>query len=282
LKAKPVKCRALAFRLFRSDEKCPFKKVLTTQYSSFDPLLKINNAAIKFIGEDDPPMFKYLGRFVQYDLKDDLIRKQVEEKLLKWLQIIEDCGLEGRMKAWIANFHVCSKLAWLLMVQDFPAGAVESWRDHIHRKFRRWIGLAKCAEPSILYRSTEHFGLNFKDLVQMEKQLRVIKWQIIKYSKDTQMQQLYNYRLALDRSGHIGKGNRTSPCLTLEELENSRALERFVGFGQQGRQGLGSRCRYRKVDTRVDIITRMKKEAEESGSLFCINMNYKLLGSPGV
>ena len=40
-------------------------------------------------------MFKYLGRFVQYDLKDDLIRKQVEEK---WLQIIEDCDLEGRMK----------------------------------------------------------------------------------------------------------------------------------------------------------------------------------------
>ena len=237
--------------------------MLSTQYSSFDPLLKINNAAIKFIGDDDPPMFKYLGRFVQYDLKDDLIRKQVEEKLLKWLQIIEDCGLEGRMKAWIANFHVCSKLAWLLMVQDFPAGAVESWRDHIHRKFRRWIGLAKCVEPSILYRSSEHFGLNFKDLVQMEKQLRVIKWQIIKYSKDTQMQQLYNYRLALDRSGHIGRGNRTSPCLTLEELENSRALERFVGFGQQGRQGLGSRCRYRKVDTRVDIITRMKKEAEE-------------------
>jgi len=237
LKAKPVKCRALAFRLFRSDEKSSFKKVLSTHYSSFDPLLKINNAAIKFIGDDDPPMFKYLGRFVQYDLKDDLIRKQVEEKLLKWLQIIEDCGLEGRMKAWITNFHVCSKLAWLLMVQDFPAGAVESWRDHIHRKFRRWIGLAKCAEPSILYRSSEHFGLNFKDLVQMEKQLRVIKWQIIKYSKDTQMQQLYNYRLALDRSGHIGRGNRTSPCLTLEKLENSRALERFVGFGQQGHQG---------------------------------------------
>ena len=113
------------------------------------------------------------------------------------------------MKAWITNFHVCSKLAWLLMVQDFPVGAVESWRDHIHRKFRRWIGLAKCAEPSILYRSPEHFGLNFKDLVQMEKQLHVIKWQIIKYSKDSQMQQLYKYRLALDRSGHIGRGNRT-------------------------------------------------------------------------
>ena len=111
LRAKPAKCRALAFRLFRPGEKSSFKKVLATQYSSFDPLLTINNAAIKFIGDDDPPMFKYLGRFIQYDLKDDLIRQQVEEKLLKWLATVENSGLDGRMKAWIVNFHVCSKLA---------------------------------------------------------------------------------------------------------------------------------------------------------------------------
>ena len=219
-----------------------------------------------FRRNDDPPIFKYLGRFVQHNLKDDLVCKQVEEKLLKWLEIVENSGLDGRMKAWIVNMHVCSKLAWLLMVQDFPAGVVKGWRDHIHRKFRRWVGLAKCTEPSILYRSNEHFGLNFKDLVQMEKQLRVIKWHIIKYSKDTQMQQLYNYRLALDQGGHIGRGKRTSPCLTFEELEKDRALERFVGVGQQGHQGSGSRNirKYRKVDTRTDIVNRMKKEAEEN------------------
>jgi len=169
------------------------------------------------------------------------------------------------MKAWILNFHVCAKLAWLLMVQDFPAADVEKWKNHIHRKFRKWIGLAKSAEPSILYRSKENFGLNFKDLIQMEKQLRVIKWHIIKYSKDLQMQQLYQYRLALDRKGHIGRGNRTSPCLTLENLERSRALDRIASYGQHGRQGLGfhTSYKYRKVESRTEIIQRMKKEAEE-------------------
>ena len=99
----------------------------------------------------------------------------------------------------------------------------------------------------------------------MEKQLRVIKWHIIKYSKDVQMQQLYQYRLALDRKGHIGKGNRTSPCLTLEHLERSRALDRIASYGQHGRQGLGFHAcyKYRKVDTRTELIQRMKKEAEE-------------------
>lgn len=263
LKAKPVKCRSLAFRLFRADEKSVFQQVLPTQYSSFDPLLTINNAKLAFIGDDDPPMFKYLGRWLQYNLKDDLIVKQVEDKLIKWLQIIEDSGLEGRMKAWIVNFHICSKLAWVLMVQDFAAGDVERWRAHIHRKFRRWIGLAKCTEESILYRSHEHFGLNFKDLIQLEKQLRVIKWDILKCSKDKQMKELYEFRLTLDRQGHIGRGNRTSPCLTLETLERARALEKVCNYRQQGRQGLGFRCRYRKVDTRADTLNRMKKEAEE-------------------
>ena len=98
----------------------------------------------------------------------------------------------------------------------------------------------------------------------MEKQLRVIKWHIIKTSKDSQLRQLYSYRLALDQSGHIGRGKRTSPCLTLEEHEKARALERYVGLGQHGRQGIGARKVYRKkVDTRTDIVTRMKKDAEE-------------------
>lgn len=262
LKAKPVKCRSLAFRQFRHGEKAQWKKVMSTQYSSFDPLLKINNVAIKFVGDDDPPFFKHLGRFIQHNLQDDLIKKQVEEKLLRWLQIVEESPLEGRMKAWIVNFHVCAKLAWLLMVQDFPVTDVRKWQAHIHRKFRHWIGLAQSSESSILYRSNEHFGLNFKNLIQMEKQLRVVKWHILKYSKDVQARQLYQYRLALDRKGHIGRGNRTSPCLTLENLERACALDR-VASGHFGRRGLGYRCTYRKVDSRAEIIQRMKSDAEE-------------------
>ena len=149
------------------------------------------------------------------------------------------------------------------MVQDFPVLELKKWQALIHRYFRRWVGLAKCAEPSVLYRSNENFGLNFKDLCQLEKQLRVIKWQILKYSTDTQMRQLYQYRLDLDRRGHIGRGNRTSPCLTLETLESSQSLSRLANYSQRGRQGLGFRRCFRKVKSRAEIIELMKREAEE-------------------
>src|SRR5689334_13932151 len=106
MKVNPPTCRSLAFRLFRYEEKCVFKRVLSTMYSSFDPLLKIKDVPIKFIGDDDPPLFKYLGRYLQSDLKDNIITKQVEEKLLNWLRIIDNTSLDGRMKAWIVNMHV--------------------------------------------------------------------------------------------------------------------------------------------------------------------------------
>ena len=122
--------------------------------------------------------------------------------------------------------------------------------------------LAKSTEGSILYRSNEHFGLNFKDLRQMQKQLEVVKWHIMKYSKDPQAQELYRYRLNRDRKGHIGRGNRTSPCLTLENLERSHELERLSSAGQHGRRGLGFQFRYRRVEPREEVIERLKRETE--------------------
>ena len=57
--------------------------------------------------------------FIQSDLKEDLIQAQVEQKLINWLEVIDGAVIDGRMKAWICNFHICAKLAWLLMVQNW-------------------------------------------------------------------------------------------------------------------------------------------------------------------
>ena len=119
LKPKPSKCRSLAFRRFKKGEKSEFKKVLATDYSSFDPLLTVRGERIKFIGDDNPPMFKYLGLYLQFDLKQELVREHVEKKLEGWLSVVDASVLEGRMKAWIVNFYICAKLAWWLMIQDF-------------------------------------------------------------------------------------------------------------------------------------------------------------------
>ena len=56
-------------------------------------------------------MFKYLGLYLQFDRKQDLVSENIEQKLKDWLRVIDSSLLEGRMKAWLVNFYICSKLS---------------------------------------------------------------------------------------------------------------------------------------------------------------------------
>src|SRR5690348_11067767 len=72
--SKPSKCRTIAFRIFRKGEKQKkYRKLQLSQYSSYDPLIKINGNDIKFA---DPPTFKYLGLIIQADLKDNIVKSR--------------------------------------------------------------------------------------------------------------------------------------------------------------------------------------------------------------
>ena len=79
LRLKPPKCRTLALRKFRQDEKMNFHKVQDNDYSCYDPLIVIDDQKVKFVGDDNPPMFKYLGMWIQSDLKENIVVEKVEE-----------------------------------------------------------------------------------------------------------------------------------------------------------------------------------------------------------
>ena len=99
------------------------------------------------------------------------------------------------------------------MIYEFSTSQATLWQRLIQPFYRRWLGLASSAEASILYRSTEHFGLNFKHLADNLHQLQIVKWHLMKYSKDPQARKLYAYRLQREREGHTGKGRKFFPCL---------------------------------------------------------------------
>ena len=57
LRLKPPKCRTLAFRKFRQEEKkMNFQKVQDSDYSCYDPLIVIDDQKLKFVGDGNPPM----------------------------------------------------------------------------------------------------------------------------------------------------------------------------------------------------------------------------------
>ena len=173
----------------------PIFKFQSTTWSAYDPLLTVDGAPIKFIGDDEISWFKYLGRLFQVDLRVDRIVLSITSKLKEWLLLVDRTQLTGPMKAWIANHYICAKLAWNLLIYDFPVTQANRWQALIQPYLRRWVGLAHASEASVLYRAHEHFGLNFKHLGEMLQRLQVVKWHIMKYSKDKACRDLYQHRL---------------------------------------------------------------------------------------
>ena len=209
-------------------------------------------------------MFKYLGMQIQFDLNDNLIRAAILSKLRTWLEKVNSTLLTGPMKAWIVNHHVCLKLSWSLIVYDFPKSQANDWQDVVHKYYRRWMGLAKSAEPSILYRSRHHFGLGFKHLGDMREQLQVVRWHIMKTSTDPNARALYKHLLQRDGQGHVGTGRRTTPRLKLEELERTVALDQMAP-ANTGRGGLGLRPKPtpNRKTKRLELIAALKRETEQ-------------------
>ena len=75
------------------------------------------------------------------------------------------------------------KLAWSLLVY-FPVSQASQWQALIQSFYRKWVGLTTFAEASVLYRAHEHFGLNSKHVGDMLQRLQVVRWHILKYSRD--------------------------------------------------------------------------------------------------
>ena len=121
-----------------------------------------------FIGHCKLPVFKYLGVKLEADLSDALLKTMMQERLKDHLDKVDATVLKGPENAWIVSFIVCQMEIWDL------------FHKLVHKKYRKWIGLAKSAEGSILYRPTNQFGLGFVNLTDLHKQHPVTKWHIMK------------------------------------------------------------------------------------------------------
>ena len=79
---KVRKCRSLAYRKFVTGQKdCEFIAHQNLKYSCYNPLLMLGGEKVPFVGDDDIPIFKYLGRKIQLDFRDDIIRDQISDLL---------------------------------------------------------------------------------------------------------------------------------------------------------------------------------------------------------
>ena len=103
MKAKPNKCRAVAFKVFQNayTEECsPFTP---TAYSAYDPNLSISGEPVPFLANGS---FKFLGRNIS--ITNSNIRTETRNALVQYLKKTSEAKITGAMKVWLYNNYIVS------------------------------------------------------------------------------------------------------------------------------------------------------------------------------
>ena len=106
--------------------------------------------------------FKFLGRWIHPTLTDSKNLKNVTTKVENLMKKIDVLALDGVKKTWIYQFGFLPYIAWDLMMYQLKEATVMELERTVNRYLKRWLGLARCADPSIIYRNRA--GLNIVNI----------------------------------------------------------------------------------------------------------------------
>lgn len=258
MRAKPSKCRSLAMKKTQLENA---QGKITRPYLPYDPKLKIDGKEIPFIHQAS---MRFLGIEIYKDLNDKEVRKMVSVKFEDLMERTNNDKVNNIGKLWIYENQVVSRITWEFIIYCFPITFAESLQNIANRFLKKWTGLARCANPSILYRRRDKKGLQLKALTSHLKCMQLIKYHILKYAVDRDTQYVYGHML-----GRLGEKKNWNGVKELEERERHLVFKDLCRGGQIGRQGVGfSKGEKRlgemsKKEHRKALTTLVKEVTEE-------------------
>ena len=174
------------------------------------------------------------------------------------------------MKVWFYNHFIVAFITWPSMIYDLPISFGEELKAVATKYLKRWLGITKSITESALYRSKDHFGLGFIDLVTHLKKMQVCRMHMLKYSQDGSGNNLYEYMRERDKPPVNGivipiKSKLWKPTIALKTAECNFYLD-DIAFNHY-RQVLGKSKV--KMD-RHNTLKRVDKDDEET----CLTHSY--------
>lgn len=244
MKAKPRKCVSLGMRQFdRRVKRHSFDPVFPElTYSPFDPRLTIAGKPIKFLYDPDNKEkseferehFKFLGRHQHFWIKEQKVKAKIRSDFLTDLQKINDCKVTGFCKAWLYQHAALQRHSWAFLVHDLDRSFALDLSAAATSNLKNWIGIYKTAEPGILFRSKDNFGLGLTPVIDHFERMQVVKCQILQHSVCEDIRAIYSTRAKLESAP--GRKWR----FTRANAEAAAQVELASLFqSQSGRQGLG-------------------------------------------
>uniref|UniRef100_A0A1B6EMV9 Reverse transcriptase zinc-binding domain-containing protein n=1 Tax=Cuerna arida TaxID=1464854 RepID=A0A1B6EMV9_9HEMI len=182
--------------------------------------LQIENQPIREITEAAP--FKFLGKHLDCGGRPEP-DYAIENGFLCDLEKVERLPLSGTRKAWIYNNFLLAKINWVLLIYDLNKTTIKKLELKATLALKRWLGLQKSMDPSLLYRPENNFGFGLKKLSTLNKKFRVTKSYILETSSDNFVKEV-----------------TSSSRLDLAPLQQEvKFNEMFMESSRMNREGLG-------------------------------------------
>ena len=217
-----------------------------------DPTLSINNETIPHMGDDK---LTFLGMPVRVYKNEKEERELLKTKLESMLAKVDNSLVTSQQKLRLYRYGVCPRLSWSLLVNRFSI----TWLEHTlqpiaTRHLKKWCGIAKSANTSIMFLPSKHSGLSLPSLVGIYKKQQAIRMAQLFSSSDAgvrvaaklsleaeQASQRLSFRPAVmadDIRSAYGNANRkqlsTAAKLLLAEEEATTLLQRLSSLPTQG------------------------------------------------
>ena len=157
MKAKVPKCHSLGVR--------------SSTGRPFDPSLTLNNLPIPFIGNTP---IKFLGYRIQVPMDHSEVRSNLHSKLQGLLQRVDDTPVTGKQKLLLYRAGICPRIMWDLTISHLsPTWVTTTLEAEATRFLKKWVGLARSANPASLYLPTSKGGMNIPPVSLLFKKQQV-------------------------------------------------------------------------------------------------------------
>ena len=157
MKARVPKCHSLGIR--------------SSTGRPFDPCLTLHNQNIPFIGSNP---IKFLGYRIQVPMDNSAVRANLHSKLLGLLQRVDDVPITGKQKLLLYKAGICPRIMWDLTISHLSlTSATRTLEAEATRYLKKWVGLARSANPASLYLPKTRGGMGLPSIVTLSKQQQV-------------------------------------------------------------------------------------------------------------
>ena len=157
MKAKVPKCFALGIR--------------SSTGKPCDPGLMLDNQEVPFIGSRS---IKFLGYRIQIPMDRSEVKTNLQAKLSGLLQRVDEAPVTWKQKLLLYRSGVCPRIAWDLSISHLSSTWVSTTLQAESTRFlKKWVGLAQCANPALLYVPKTKGGMGLPSIVTLWKKQQV-------------------------------------------------------------------------------------------------------------